>query len=117
MGMRWCSTVSERPALDEAAREACAALRRDLGGERAHLVIAFVSDHHRTAYRELAPLLAAELGGALLIGCTARSVIGGGREIEGSPAPITLRAVQPISSAPPSSAASSGASSRYAVRW
>lgn len=86
MPMRWCSTVSEKDRLDEAAREACAALRRDLGGERAHLVIAFVSDHHRTAYRELAPLLAAELGGALLVGCTARSVIGGGREVEDSPA-------------------------------
>lgn len=86
MGMTWCSTVSEQRGLEEAAREACAALRRDLGSARAHLAIAFVSDHHRTAYRELAPLLAAELGGALLIGCTARSVIGGGREIEGSPA-------------------------------
>lgn len=86
MAMRWCSTVSEQRHLAAAAQEACADLKRALGGERADLVIAFVSDHHRTAYRDLAPLLAAELGGGLLLGCTARSVIGGGREVEDSPA-------------------------------
>jgi len=86
MAMRWTSTVSEARDLEQAAHEACGVLRRNLGSARADLVIAFVSEHHRTAYRELAPILAAELGGGLLLGCTARSVIGGGREIEGSPA-------------------------------
>jgi len=86
MAMRWCSTASEQPGLPEAAREAAAALRRELGDGRPDLVIAFVSDQHRTGYRELASILAEELGGGLLLGCTARSVIGGGREIEESPA-------------------------------
>src|SRR5258708_7047176 len=86
MAMRWRSVVSEQHRLEDAAREACAKLRHDLDGARADLLIAFVSDHHRTGYRDLAPILEAELGGGLLLGCTARSVIGGGREIEESPA-------------------------------
>jgi len=86
MAMRWRSTVSEQRSLEAAAREACVKLRQELAGARADLVIAFVSDHHRTGYRDLAPILEAELGGGLLLGCTARSVIGGGREIEESPA-------------------------------
>jgi small ligand-binding sensory domain FIST len=86
MAMRWWSTASEQPSLDDATREAASALRAELAGIRPDLVIAFASDHHRTGYRELGSILAAELGGGLLIGCTARSVIGGGREIEESPA-------------------------------
>ncbi|MEW6270705.1 MAG: FIST N-terminal domain-containing protein [Thermodesulfobacteriota bacterium] len=84
--MRWSSTASEAPRLEDAAREAAASLRRELGGARPDLVIAFPSDHHRTGHREIAAILADELGGGLLLGCTARSVIGGGREIEQSPA-------------------------------
>jgi small ligand-binding sensory domain FIST len=86
MAMRWRSAVSEQHSLEAAAREACVKLRQDLDGTRADLLIAFVSDHHRTGYRDLAPIVEAELGGGLLLGCTARSVIGGGREIEESPA-------------------------------
>jgi small ligand-binding sensory domain FIST len=86
MAMRWRSTVSEQQSLSVAAREAAVELRRELGGASPDLVIAFVSDHHRTAYRELAPIVEQELGEGLLLGCTARSVIGGGREVEGSPA-------------------------------
>jgi small ligand-binding sensory domain FIST len=86
MAMRWRSTVSEQQSLAAAAHEASSRLREELGGTPPDLVIAFVSDHHRTGYGDLAPILEAELGGGLLLGCTARSVIGGGREIEGSPA-------------------------------
>ena len=86
MAMRWCSTASEQPTLDAAARDACVTVRHGLDGAPADLVIAFVSEHHRTEYGELSAVLTAELGGGLLVGCTARSVIGGGREIEEGPA-------------------------------
>ncbi len=93
--MRWSSVVSELPDLRDAVREACSAIRADLGDTRPHLVIVFVSEHHRAFYRELAPLLAAELPGALLLGCSARSVIGGGREIEHGPALSLTAALLP----------------------
>ncbi|HEY8517683.1 MAG TPA: FIST N-terminal domain-containing protein [Candidatus Binatia bacterium] len=84
--MRWCSTASEQPRLEDAAREAAATLRAQLDGARPDLVIAFPSDQYRADHRELSAILADELGGGLLLGCSAHSVIGGGREIEHGPA-------------------------------
>ena len=62
--------------------EAVAALSSQLGGERADLVVAFVSPHHRAAAASIPGLIAAELPGALLVGCTGGGVIGAGHEIE-----------------------------------
>lgn len=86
MPMRWSSTVSVRDDLRAAVREAAAAVRDGLGGAVPDLVIVFVSEHHRARYDDIAPALRTALGGGLLLGCTARSVIGGGREVEELPA-------------------------------
>src|SRR5260370_1233827 len=81
-GMRWASALSQDPGTPQAVAEAVAALRRELGDERADLVVAFVSPHHRAAAARIPELVAAELPGGLLVGCTGGGVIGAGHEVE-----------------------------------
>jgi len=80
--MRWSSAGSTAPRLDEAAREAGAAVRRGLGGARPDLCLAFVSSEHRDAWDGLPTMVAAELSPGTLLGCSAGGVIGGGHEHE-----------------------------------
>src|SRR5260370_9034560 len=92
--MRWASALSQDPGTPQAVAEAVAALRRGLGGERADLVVAFVSPHHRAAAARIPELVAAEFPCALLVGCAGGGVIRPGHEAPGraavSPAPAPL---------------------------
>ena len=83
--MRWASTVSEEPRFEVALAEAAETVRGRLGGDRPDLAVVFLSEHHRSSHARLGDLARRELPGALLIGCSAKSVIGGGREVEGRP--------------------------------
>jgi small ligand-binding sensory domain FIST len=83
--MKWCSTVSEKPRLEAAVSEAVTDVRRALQGVVPDLLVAFVSSHHASQYGDLPAMLCDEFPGAVLVGCSARSVIGGGREIEDQP--------------------------------
>jgi small ligand-binding sensory domain FIST len=83
--MRWASTLSERPDAEGAAAEASEALWSALGGAP-DLAFLFCSDAYAADYARLAERVVDRLGGGLLIGCSGRSVIGAGREIEGHPA-------------------------------
>jgi small ligand-binding sensory domain FIST len=80
--MRWASAISEQPEPRAAAREVAERIRAGLGGERADLAVVFCSPRERDDYRRIAGALRAELGEAALVGCSARSVIGAGREYE-----------------------------------
>lgn len=93
--MRWSSSLSDAPSSEGAAEAALAQLHAGLDGARPDLVVAFVSDAHRDRYRELLARLGRALGGALLLGCSARSVIGGGRELEEAPGLALLGAHLP----------------------
>lgn len=93
--MRWASAVTERPDSVGAARELIDDVRSVLGGAEPNLLLLFVSEHHRDAYRELATVIGSEFGTALLLGCSARSVIGGGREVEEAPGVALTAAVLP----------------------
>src|SRR2546425_10633922 len=84
--MRWASALSQDPGTLQAVAEAVAALRRELGGERADLVVAFVSPHHRAPAADIPPLVAAELPGPPLVRCPGGGGIGAGDEVEGGPA-------------------------------
>lgn len=84
--MRWCSALSRSPDLVTAVREAASELRASLGSTEPNLILLFVSEHHRDGFREASALAGSEFGSGLLLGCTARSVIGGGSEVEHGPA-------------------------------
>ena len=84
--MRWASAVAEEASL-EAAIEGCAgAVARDLQGDRADLLVAFVSNHFAGRYAALPGLLGRALPHRVLLGCSAAGIIGGGREVEQRPA-------------------------------
>src|SRR5271169_6106938 len=80
--MRWTSTVSDEPVLDRAVRAAAAALRAQLGDAPPDLVIVFASAHHAAEFDRIPALIAAAFDPALLVGCSAGGVIGGGHEVE-----------------------------------
>jgi small ligand-binding sensory domain FIST len=83
--MRWSSAASTAPRLEAAVEEAAAIVRGGLTGGMPDLVVAFVSPHHESGYRQLPALVRGALGGGRLLGCSAGGVIGGGRELEGRP--------------------------------
>ena len=93
--MKWASTVSVEPQLEAAVREAGAAIRAQLGNATPDLVVTFVSEQHRAHFERVPQLIATELRGGLLIGCSAGGVIGGGREIEQQPGVSLTAAVLP----------------------
>jgi small ligand-binding sensory domain FIST len=92
--MCWASALSERPdataAADQAAAQLCAAL-----GAPPDLAFLFCADAYARDYARVAERVRAGLGGGLLIGCSGRSVIGAGREVEGSPAVSLTGALLP----------------------
>jgi len=83
--VKWASTVSTARESKVALAEAISAARQDLGGAPADLLLAFVSPHHEEAYEALGDSLRSAFPGALLLGCSAHSVIGGGQEVEEVP--------------------------------
>jgi small ligand-binding sensory domain FIST len=80
--MEWASTVSQRVDSRTAVKEALRALMTDRS-RPPDLVLAFVSQHHVAAYEQIGGWLREELGDAVLAGCSAAGVIGGGCELEG----------------------------------
>jgi small ligand-binding sensory domain FIST len=84
--MRWASAVSDERDFETAVAAAAAAVRRDLPGAPADLVVAFVSTAFASDASWLADQLRAALPHRMLLGCTAEGVIGGGREVEQRPA-------------------------------
>ena len=83
--MRWASAVSDEPSL-EAAVTACAErVTTGLEGASPDLAVVFVSPHFAADYKRVPDLLRERLGPALLLGCSAGGVIGGGHEVEHRP--------------------------------
>jgi small ligand-binding sensory domain FIST len=84
--MKWASTIATTARLEDAVEEAGEALISELGGASADLVIAFVSTEYADHISRLAETVREIFGDALLFGCTAGGVIGGGVEAEREPA-------------------------------
>jgi small ligand-binding sensory domain FIST len=80
--MKCASALSRSGQTAEAVAEAAVGVRAGLGGAAPGLVFAFVSPHHAGGFDDIPALVAAELPGALLCGCSAGGVIGAGREAE-----------------------------------
>lgn len=84
--MKWASAISTQPEATPAVAEAAAAIKSELDGQAADLVIVFASPHYRDSLVRLPSLVREKFPGARLIGCTGGGIIGAGREIEHRPA-------------------------------
>lgn len=80
--MRWSSAVDIDRSLSTAVERAAESVFLGLGRKEPDLVIAFVSTEHAARFDALSELVCREFDSALLFGCCARGVIGGGREVE-----------------------------------
>ena len=78
--------LSEHPVPTQAVGEAVGQVLEGLGDERPDLVMLFTSPHHAGAFEDIASSARGLLDPTVLLGCTAGAVIGGGREVEESPA-------------------------------
>jgi small ligand-binding sensory domain FIST len=83
--MKWASAASDEADLERALRRTASVVQAGLEGCRPDLLVAFVSAHHAAQFERVPKLLAEQLPGAVLLGCSAGGVIGGGREIEQRP--------------------------------
>ena len=83
--MRFASAVSEARDADAAAEAVITAVRTDLDALDPDLAFLFCSDAHAGAYERIASEVREALPSALLVGCSARSVIGAGHEVEDRP--------------------------------
>ncbi|MCA1692663.1 MAG: FIST C-terminal domain-containing protein [Actinobacteria bacterium] len=78
--------LSEHPDHVEATAEAVGQVLEGLGGnEQPDLALLFVTPHHRDGLNEIAETVRRILRPGVLVGCAAQSVVGGTREIEGTP--------------------------------
>jgi small ligand-binding sensory domain FIST len=93
--MRFAAAVSDAEASERATDAVVAALLRGLDGAPADLVCLFASPEHEAAWLGIAERVRKELPGALLFGCSARSVIGAGRELEEAAGVAALAASVP----------------------
>jgi len=78
--------LSEHPVAAHAVGEAVGQVLETLGEERADLVMLFASPHHVGPFEDIAASVRGLLDPTVLVGGTAGAVIGGGREVEDSPA-------------------------------
>jgi len=83
--MRFASAVSEARDADAAAEAVITAVRTGLDALDPDLAFLFCSDAHAGAYERIASEVREALPSALLVGCSARSVIGAGHEVEDRP--------------------------------
>jgi small ligand-binding sensory domain FIST len=84
LAMHWTTAISRDAHLEQAIDSASQQVLSDLGGTP-DLAFVFVSDHHRSGFESLPPLLRLHLGGCSLLGCSASGVIGEGEEVEFQP--------------------------------
>ena len=80
--VKWASTVSTSDRLEDALSEAAETIEQRLGSAQPDLVIAFASTEYGPHLGLLGKELEQAFPGALLFGCSAPGVIGGGRELE-----------------------------------
>ncbi len=92
---RFAGALSLEKDSPSAVREALADLDHQLGGEAPDLVVAFATHHHGPALEDLGPRIARSTGARVIAGCTAESVIGGSREVEGRPGLVVWAARLP----------------------
>jgi len=89
--MKWATTISRKTSFEEAVLECAEGVARCLGS--VSLALAFVTPHFASFYPRLYELVSRYMEPETFVGCSGGGVIGGGEEIEHSPA-VTLVAAQ-----------------------
>jgi small ligand-binding sensory domain FIST len=93
--MRFVSVLAEDSASDDAIARATEDAARALGGIEPQLVLLFASRHHADAYERIGERVRDAFPRALVLGCSAQSVIGAGHEREEGPGLALAAAVLP----------------------
>src|SRR4051812_35881325 len=91
--MKWATAVSRKTSFEDTLLECARAVREALGPGHVKLALAFVTPHFAEFHGRLHEILESSLDPETLLGCSAGGVIGGGQEIERSPA-VSLTAAQ-----------------------
>ena len=82
--MRWSSVLSTQTDPDVAVSVVAEAIRDQLAGEAADLLLVFACGHEDSAWPIFLAHLKQVFPDATILGCSAGGVVGGGREVEGS---------------------------------
>lgn len=91
--MKWATAISRKTSMEEAVRECAGEVLRELGEGLVSLALLFVTPHFAAYHGRVPDLLSRHLGPETLVGCSGGGVIGGGQEVERSPA-VTLVAAR-----------------------
>ncbi|MCZ7525931.1 MAG: FIST C-terminal domain-containing protein [Acidimicrobiia bacterium] len=91
----YASALSRHPVAAQAVGETAGEILEQLRDEPPDLVVAFASTHHRGAFEDMARALHDILQPGVLVGATADTVVGDGREVEEEPALSLLAARLP----------------------
>ena len=83
--MKWASSVSELPDLEQAIDECTNSLLKSLGDAQPDLAVVFVSPHYESEYDKVVQLIAKGLVPVKIFGCTGGGIIGNGVEVEQRP--------------------------------
>jgi|TARA_B100000315_G_scaffold130951_1_gene120518 small ligand-binding sensory domain FIST len=78
---RFGAALSTESDLGRAIAECTEKTGMILGNEKPDIALVFVSHEHREEFGALAKKIQEATGALLLIGCSAETVVGGGREI------------------------------------
>lgn len=84
--MKWASALASTDRLEDAVAEAAETIESQLDGASADVVFAFAAEDHAPYLPRLGDDIGRRFPGALLFGCSASGVIGGGQEVESEPA-------------------------------
>ncbi len=96
--MRWGSAISQQPETGLATLDAAAAARLALGDAPVDLAFVFFSPQHVAGAAGILEVLAERFPGAVCLGCSAQSCIGGGVEVEEGPSlSLTLAQLPDVS--------------------
>lgn len=93
--MQWASTIANAAHLEDALEEGLESVQTALDGAAPHLLVAFAHAEYTDHLPRLARGIRAQYPEAVLIGCSANGVIGGGAEVEDQPALSLTAAVLP----------------------
>lgn len=93
--MRWASTIATTARLEDALDEGLDTLAAELEGARPDLLIVFAHPSYSDHLSRLAPGIAACYPDAVVVGCSASGVIGGGFEVEHQPGLSLMAAALP----------------------